>query len=134
MSRERTEAGRMLREARRSLDLTQQQVGDAVGVTKQCVCNWERGTAEPISRYLHPLCQALEIEASAGGGIVTARMNGKKELLAIKLGAEAITPDDPELLEDLIIAAGNEASRKVDAELQELTQGMAGGMNIPGLG
>jgi DNA-binding YbaB/EbfC family protein len=75
----------------------------------------------------------LEVESSAGGGVVTARMNGKKELLALKLSPEAITPDDPELLEDLVIAAVNEASRKVDDELQELTQGMAGGMKIPGL-
>jgi DNA-binding YbaB/EbfC family protein len=75
----------------------------------------------------------LEVESSAGGGVVTARMNGKKELLALKLSPDAITPDDPELLEDLVIAAVNEASRKVDDELQELTQGMAGGLNIPGL-
>jgi DNA-binding YbaB/EbfC family protein len=76
----------------------------------------------------------LEVEATSGGGVVTARMNGKKELLALKLSPESITPDDPELLEDLVIAAVNEASRKVDDQLQELTQGMAGGMNIPGLG
>ena len=61
--------------------------------------------------------ETLEVEASSGGGVVTARMNGKKELLAIKLAPEAITPDDPELLEDLVIAAVNEAGRKVDAEL-----------------
>jgi DNA-binding YbaB/EbfC family protein len=76
----------------------------------------------------------LEVEATSGGGVVSARMNGKKELLALKLSPEAITPDDPELLEDLVIAAINEASRKVDEQLQELTQGMAGGMNLPGLG
>jgi DNA-binding YbaB/EbfC family protein len=75
----------------------------------------------------------LEIEATAGGGVVTARMNGKKELLALTLGADAITPDDPEMMQDLIIAAVNEAGRKVDAEIQRITQGMAGGMKIPGL-
>ena len=75
----------------------------------------------------------LEVESSAGGGVVTARMNGKKELLALKLSPDAITPDDPELLEDLVIAAVNEASRRVDDELQTLTRGMAGGLNIPGL-
>jgi DNA-binding YbaB/EbfC family protein len=76
--------------------------------------------------------EEMEVESSAGGGMVTARMSGKKELLAIKLSPEAITPDDPELLEDLIIAAVNEAGRKVDAELQEKTAGMTGGLNIPG--
>jgi DNA-binding YbaB/EbfC family protein len=77
--------------------------------------------------------QRVDVEASSGGGMVTARMNGKKELLALKLSPEAITPDDAELLEDLIVAAVNEAGRKVDEEIEQLTQGMAGGMNIPGL-
>jgi DNA-binding YbaB/EbfC family protein len=75
----------------------------------------------------------LEVEASSGGGMVTARMNGKKELLSIKLAPEAVTPDDPELLEDLIIAAVNECGRKIDDELQQMTQGLAGGLQIPGL-
>jgi DNA-binding YbaB/EbfC family protein len=77
---------------------------------------------------------AMEVEASSGGGIVTARMNGKKELLDLILAADAITPDDPELLQDLVIAAVNEAGRKVDAEVQQKTQGMMPGLKIPGLG
>jgi DNA-binding YbaB/EbfC family protein len=76
----------------------------------------------------------LEEEATSGGGIVTARMNGKKELLAIKLSPEAITPDDPEMLEDLIVAAVNEVGRKIDGKIQEMTQGMAGGLGLPGMG
>ena len=75
----------------------------------------------------------LEVESSAGGGVVTARMNGKKELLALKLSPDAITPDDPELLEDLVIAAVNEASRKVDDAIQEKVGGLTGGMKLPGL-
>jgi DNA-binding YbaB/EbfC family protein len=77
--------------------------------------------------------EQLEVEASSGGGMVTARMNGKKELLSLKMAPDAITPDDAELLEDLVIAAVNEAGRKVDGEIEQLTQGMAGGLNIPGL-
>jgi len=77
---------------------------------------------------------AVEVEASSGGGVVTARMNGKKELLGLILTADAITPDDPELLQDLVIAAVNEAGRKVDAEIQQKTQGMMPGLKIPGLG
>jgi DNA-binding YbaB/EbfC family protein len=77
---------------------------------------------------------ALEVEGSAGGGVVIARMNGKKELLGLKLTPDAITPDDPELMEDLIVAAVNDAGRRVDAEVQGMTQGLAGGLNIPGLG
>ena len=75
----------------------------------------------------------VEVEATSGGGVVTARMNGRKELLALKLAADAITPDDPDLMEDLILAAVNGAARKVDEQVQQLTQGMAGGLNIPGL-
>ena len=75
----------------------------------------------------------LEIEASAGGGVVRARMNGKKELLSLELTPEAITPDDTDMMQDLIVAAVNEAGRKVDGELQKLTQGMAGGFKMPGL-
>ena len=75
----------------------------------------------------------VEVEASSGGGVVTARMNGKKELLGLTLTPDAITPDDPDLMADLLIAAVNEAGRKVDEELAQLTQGLTGGMNIPGL-
>ena len=58
--------------------------------------------------------QTLEVEGSAGGGIVTARMNGKKELLGIKLSPEAVTPDEIDLMEDLLVAAVNEAGRTID--------------------
>ena len=78
--------------------------------------------------------ETLEVEGSAGGGVVTARMNGKKELLALKLSQDAVTPEDLGLMEDLIVAAVNDASRKVDDEVQRLTQGMAGGLNLPGMG
>ena len=68
-----------------------------------------------------------------GGGVITARMNGKKELLSIDLSPDAITPDDPELMGDLIVAAVNEAGRAVDAEIEKLTQGMTAGLKMPGL-
>jgi len=77
--------------------------------------------------------EVMEIEATSGGGIVTARMNGKKELVSLTLAPEAITPDDPGMLQDLVIAAVNEAGRSIDAEIQKKTQGLAGGMKIPGL-
>jgi DNA-binding YbaB/EbfC family protein len=78
--------------------------------------------------------EVMELEATAGGGAVTARMNGKKELVALKLAPEAITPDDPEMMQDLILAAVNEAGRKVDAEIQKKTQGLSAGLKLPGLG
>jgi len=75
---------------------------------------------------------ALELEGSAGGGVVTARMNGKKDLLSLHLAPEAITPEDTELMEDLIVAAINEAGRQIDQEVERLTQGLTAGMKMPG--
>ena len=77
--------------------------------------------------------EALRVEGSAGGGVVTATLNGQKALLAIKISPEAITPDDPEMLQDLVVAAVNEAARKVDEALQDQLGGLTGGLKIPGL-
>jgi DNA-binding YbaB/EbfC family protein len=76
---------------------------------------------------------AMRIEGSAGGGVVVATLNGQKSLLSIKIAPEAITPDDPEMLQDLVVAAVGEAARKVDEALQEQLGGLTGGMKIPGL-
>jgi DNA-binding YbaB/EbfC family protein len=76
--------------------------------------------------------ETLEVEATSGGGVVTVRMNGRKDVLSLTLSADAITPDDPGMLQDLIVAAINEAGRKVDAEIERKTQGLAGGLKIPG--
>ncbi len=73
----------------------------------------------------------LEVESSSGGGVVTARMNGKKELLSIKLTEDAVTPDDLELMEDLIVAAVNDAGRKADEEIEQMQKGMAAGLKLP---
>jgi DNA-binding YbaB/EbfC family protein len=78
--------------------------------------------------------ETLELEASSGGGVVVARMNGKKELIGLTLTPDAITPDDPGMMQDLIIAAVNGAGRLIDDEIQRKTQGLAGGMKLPGLG
>ena len=95
------------------------------GIVKQVV-NPSRG----ISSLVGTLGDS---QPSSGGGMVTARMNGKKQLLALKLAPEAITPDDAELLEDLLVAAVNEAGRRVDEEVEQLTKGMTQGLDIPGL-
>jgi DNA-binding YbaB/EbfC family protein len=76
---------------------------------------------------------SLEVEGTSGGGVVTARMNGKKQLLGLKLAPEAITPDDAELMEDLITAAVNDAGRRVDEEVESMTQGLTSGLNLPGI-
>ncbi len=76
--------------------------------------------------------ETLELEGTSGGGVVIARMNGKKQLLSIKLTSDAITPDDPELLEDLVVAAVNEAGRMIDEETERMTQGLTAGLKLPG--
>lgn len=74
-----------------------------------------------------------EVEASAGGGAVTAVVNGKKELLDIKLDESVVDPDDIEMLQDLIIAAVSEAVRKAEEESEAEMKKLTGGMNIPGM-
>jgi DNA-binding YbaB/EbfC family protein len=74
--------------------------------------------------------QATIVEASAGGGTVTVKMNGRKQLVAITLDAEAVKSGDVEMLQDLVTAAVNEAGRKVDDEMQSSVGGMLGGMGI----
>jgi DNA-binding YbaB/EbfC family protein len=76
---------------------------------------------------------ALEVEAAAGGGMVTVRMNGHKQLLAVTIEREVLDPADPEMLQDLIVAAFNEANRKVDEAMQEKMGSLAGGMGLPGM-
>ncbi|HEX7190712.1 MAG TPA: YbaB/EbfC family nucleoid-associated protein [Thermoanaerobaculia bacterium] len=75
----------------------------------------------------------LRVEGSAGGGMVKATMNGSKELLAVAINKEAVDPNDVEMLQDLVVAAVNEAARKVDEEMQSSLGAMTGGMKIPGL-
>ncbi len=75
----------------------------------------------------------LRVEGSAGGGMVKAVMNGQKELLSISMEKEAVDPNDIDMLQDLVVAAVNEASRKVDEEMQSQLGAMTGGMKIPGL-
>ena len=75
----------------------------------------------------------LRVEGSAGGGMVKAAMNGSKELLGVTIDKEAVDPNDVEMLQDLVVAAVNEASRKVDEAMQDQLGAMTGGMKIPGL-
>ena len=73
------------------------------------------------------------VEASAGGGMVEVVMSGKMELLTLKIKPEAIDPEDPEMLEDLVKAAVNQGLRNVQAMVEEGMSKVTGGLNIPGL-
>ncbi len=74
-----------------------------------------------------------EYDISAGGGVVKVKINGKREILAIDLDPEIIDPDDPETLSDLLVAAVNEAVKRVDDTNNEELNKITGPMNLPGL-
>ena len=72
-------------------------------------------------------------EAMAGGGVVTAVVNGKNQIVSLTIKREAVDPEDVEMLQDLVVAAVNEALTKVQAELAEQMSKITGGVSIPGL-
>jgi len=72
-------------------------------------------------------------EATSGGGAVTVLVNGKNQILSLTIKKEAVDPEDVEMLQDLIMAAVNEALAKVHAEMAEQMSKITGGLNIPGL-
>jgi hypothetical protein len=76
---------------------------------------------------------ALVVEATSGGGMVRVEMDGQKNLKSLKLEPDVVSKDDVEMLQDLVVAAVNEASRKVDEAVKEKIAGLTGGLKIPGL-
>jgi DNA-binding YbaB/EbfC family protein len=77
--------------------------------------------------------QETVVESSAGGGSVTVKMDGRKQVLSIRIDPETVKSGDIEMLQDLVTAAVNGASRKVDEAMQSTMGGMLGGLGIPGL-
>jgi len=76
---------------------------------------------------------ALSIEATSGGGMVKVEMDGQKQVVRLTIDPEVVNKDEIEMLQDLVTAAVNEASRKVDEAIQEKMGGLTGGLKIPGL-
>lgn len=85
--------------------------------------------AQQMQEKMQKEMEALVVDATAGGGVVSVQMSGSKEVVSIKIDPEAVKEGDVEMLQDLIVAAVNEAGRKVD----EAMQGKLGGMLPPGL-
>ena len=85
--------------------------------------------AQAMQEKMHQEMEEMTVEASAGGGVVSVRMQGTKELLALTIDPEAVKDGDVEMLQDLIVAAFNEAGRKID----EAMKSKLGGMLPPGL-
>jgi len=75
----------------------------------------------------------MVVEASAGGGMVTVRMNGQKQLVAVQIDREVFASADMEMLQNLVMAAVNEANRKVDDQLANRVGNLAGGLNLAGV-
>ncbi len=75
----------------------------------------------------------MRVSATAGGGVVTATVNGQKDLLELSIDPDAVDPADVEMLQDLVVAAVNEAARRVDEEVQQKLGGIMGGMGLPGM-
>jgi nucleoid-associated protein EbfC len=101
------------------------------------------GQAQEMQQQMEQRLAATVVEATSGGGAVTVKMNGKKQVLSLKIDPSAVSglisntaganTADVEMLEDLIVAALNEAGRRADESLQSGLSGMLGGLNLPGL-
>lgn len=89
--------------------------------------------AQQMQERLQKEVAEIRVEATAGGGMVTAVMTGTKQLQRLTIDPEVVSKDDVEMLQDLILAAVGDAHRKVDEEIQRRVGGMMGGMRIPGL-
>jgi DNA-binding YbaB/EbfC family protein len=89
--------------------------------------------AQQMQQRMKEQMDALRVEATAGGGMVTVVMAGNKQLISLKIDPEVVSKDDVEMLQDLILAAINDAHRKVDQELEQQLGGMMGGLKIPGM-
>jgi len=89
--------------------------------------------AQQMQERLQKQMAEMRIEATAGGGMVTVVVNGAKLLQSIKIDPEVVSKDDVEMLQDLILAAINDAHRKADEAVAEKMGGLMGGLKIPGL-
>jgi hypothetical protein len=89
--------------------------------------------AQQMQERLQKQMAELKVEATSGGGMVTVVMNGSKQIQTLTIDPEVVSKDDVEMLQDLVLAAVNDAARKVDEAMAQQMGGMLGGMRIPGL-
>ena len=100
-------------------------MGDLMGMMKQA-----RELQEKME-LLQKEVAAIEVEGSAGGGLVTVVMTGKSEMKRIKIDPSLLKPEEAEILEDLIVAAVNDARRKAEAKLADKMRELTGGLQLP---
>ena len=89
--------------------------------------------AQEMQERLKKQMADMRVEATAGGGMVTVVVNGTKQVESVKIDPEVVSKDDVDMLQDLIVAAINDAGRKVDEQLGKSMSGLMGGLKIPGL-
>ena len=89
--------------------------------------------AQEMQQRLQQQMTDLRVEATSGGGMVTVVVNGHKHLLSLQLDPEVVSKDDVEMLQDLILAALNDANRKADEAMSSQLGGMMGGLKLPGM-
>ena len=88
--------------------------------------------AQQLQERMQQEMSTLRVEGAAGGGMVTVVVNGHKHLQSLKIDPESVSKDDVEMLQDLIMAAVNDALRKVDDELKNKVGGIMSGLGLPG--
>jgi nucleoid-associated protein EbfC len=89
--------------------------------------------AQKMQEQLHKQMETTVVEATAGGGMVSVKMNGNKQLLSVQVDPEVFAGGDKEMLQDLIVAAVNEGIRKVEETMNSQLGNLTGGLKIPGL-
>ena len=89
--------------------------------------------AQQMQEHLQKQMTELRVEGNAGGGMVTVVVNGAKQIESLKIDPEVVSKDDVEMLQDLIVAAINDAQRKADEQLSQTMGGMMGGLKLPGM-
>jgi len=89
--------------------------------------------AQEMQERLQKQMAELRVEGNAGGGMIVVTMNGAKQVQSMRIDPEVVSKDDVEMLQDLILAAVNDAQRKADEEMSKAMGGMMGGLKIPGL-
>ena len=90
--------------------------------------------AQQMQAKLQETQANLRVEGTAGGQLVKVTLNGSKELMAVSIAKEAMDPEDPSMLEDLLMAAFRDAAQKTDEAMKQQMGGMGAGLNLPGLG
>ncbi len=89
--------------------------------------------AQQMQERLQKEVAGIRVEASAGGGMVSVVMTGAKQLQKVTIDPEVVAGNDVEMLQDLVMAAVNDANRKVEEEISKRVGGMMGGLRIPGM-